>query len=973
MQKPNDQWTTSYNLATEANNTLNILNAAFNKHNIFFVPYSYANSCLIQDFEVHTTNLSIEERRAEQTQNSTLKEDAYHIYIIDPSPILVTGNEFYVPNNFFSLAGSRNGVLSNNTEILVHEAGHNFGLVHTFIGSTPSTTSCNENTSTCSVGSVPSCECCGDYVCDTPFNTDEDIVLSGCSHPTLSESIWRNFMSLISLTSDGSCRNLFTEGQAKRMRVYLKQAPVLQAMQILPVKYPSSTPGAFSNSIIVESGELVIDQDLSMLPGASILVKKGASLVVKATITGACGQMWQGIIVESDKTDLNQSPTLQGSVKIISGGKIEHARVGVDILDPVVVGSGGGIINTSTAFFVNNTIGVRFAPYERAGLVNGAIGQLPNKSSFSTTVFSIDADYRGDPMVSPVHIEMTGIFGLPIKVSLFRDLRASCTSSSIGINSMSGGFNANYSHFENLKFGILTDKLTVGSGSFRTEFCKFQGCVTGISADMLESSFVVRDNTFRLQSISTACDASNPQLLGIAVNGITKDMTCTKNIFQNDNPIPTTPPTIPPPTIIGTHCTGIGTFFNQIKDNQFFEMNIGNKTSGKNGDDIDGLVYFCNTHTNDVLILPEANYLFDGRVRKTQGLRMSANDVLPTRNKFSVALKRIENNAENVDYFYYDSDNSQDPTIDVESSGITAEDVGLENSSCLPIGEPCNPPCNELVLNNVKNAFFQEKVLFNQKQNQLSNTADPTISSLLTKEITMHRQKMDLEAGKILRYYAQDTTQLLVDSILYWNYLVETPESWITIAKHHFFEGSMVAFDGIWNSIPFYFDLSDNETIGYQRLSSLFTLIRPSIIASNNYSNLPIATTNQLKAMLSDCDEAAFVAKAILRRNNINSMVICQPVGIEPRVEQRSTKAKASNLVFVPNPANDFVSIFTGNGSIPQSIYITDALGRTSAVVPVAVSNGIVQINTKDFHSSIYFLYILDGYGAKTGKLIIRH
>ena len=47
-------------------------------------------------------------------------------------------------------------------------------------------------------------------------------------------------------------------------------------------------------------------------------------------------------------------------------------------------------------------------------------------------------------------------------------------------------------------------------------------------------------------------------------------------------------------------------------------------------------------------------------------------------------------------------------------------------------------------------------------------------------------------------------------------------------------------------------------------------------------------------------------------RNNINSMVICQPVGIEPRVEQRSTKAKAGNLVFVPNPANDFVSIFTG-------------------------------------------------------------
>jgi hypothetical protein len=842
--------------------------------------------------------------------------------------------------------------------------------VHTFTGSAGigGQGQCDETTSTCS-GSIDACDCCGDYVCDTPINSSSIIDLdSGCSHPTEPPTIARNFMTLVNINA--ACRNQFTEGQAKRMRVYLEQAPVLQAMQILPVKYPSSTPGAISGNIIVESGELVIDQDLSMLPGTSITVKKGASLVVKATITGACGQMWQGIIVEGYNQDPNQLPALQGKVAIRSG-KIEHARIGVDVRDPEY-GTGGGILNVNTALFTNNTIGVRFATYSRFGFSNGAIVQLRNKSSLIAALFAIDASYRGNPLVSPVHVEMTKVFEIPIRFSYFRDNRLQCTGRTIGISCMDGGFKADNTEFTNLQFGILTDKLTVGSGSFRAESCRFRGCVTGISADMLESSFVVRDNTFRLQSISTACDASNPQLLGIAVNGITKDMTCTKNIFQNDNPIPTTPPTIPPPTIIGTHCTGIGTFFNQIKDNQFFEMNIGNKTSGKNAGDNDGLVYFCNTHTNDVLILPEANYLFDGKIRETQALDIDG-VFAPAGNKFSVALKRIENNAENVDYFYYDSDNSQDPTIDIESSGITAKDVGLENTSCLPIGEPCNPPCNELVLNNVKNAFFQEKVLFNQKQNQLSNTADPTISSLLTKEITMHRQKMDLEAGKVLRYYAQDTTQLLVDSILYWNYLVETPESWITIAKHHFFEGSMVAFDGIWNSIPFYFDLSDNETIGYQRLSSLFTLIRPSIIASNNYSNLPIATTNQLKAMLSDCDEAAFVAKAILRRNNINSMVICQPVGIEPRVEQRSTKAKAGNLVFVPNPANDFVSIFTGNGSIPQSIYITDALGRTSAVVPVAVSNGIVQINTKDFHSGIYFLYILDGYGAKTGKLIIRH
>ncbi|MEY3240733.1 MAG: hypothetical protein RIR11_2171, partial [Bacteroidota bacterium] len=152
MQKPNNQWTTNFDLATEANNTLNILNAAFNKHNIFFVPYTFASSCSVQDFEVHTTNLGIEARVAEQRQNSTFKEDAYHVYVEDPSSPTVSGAEYRVPNNFCSLAGSRNGVLSNNTEILVHEAGHNLGLVHTFTGSAGigGQGQCDETTSTCS-------------------------------------------------------------------------------------------------------------------------------------------------------------------------------------------------------------------------------------------------------------------------------------------------------------------------------------------------------------------------------------------------------------------------------------------------------------------------------------------------------------------------------------------------------------------------------------------------------------------------------------------------------------------------------------------------------------------------------------------------------------------------------------------------------------------------------------------------------
>jgi hypothetical protein len=874
-----------------------------------------------------------------------------------------------VPNNFFSLTGSRNGVLSNNTEILVHEAGHNLGLVHTFTGSAGigGQGQCDETTSTCS-GSIDACDCCGDYVCDTPINSSSIIDLdSGCSHPTEPPTIARNFMTLVNINA--ACRNQFTEGQAKRMRVYLEQAPVLQAMQILPVKYPSSTPGAISGNIIVESGELVIDQDLSMLPGTSITVKKGASLVVKATITGACGQMWQGIIVESDKTDLNQLPTLQGSVTINSGGRIEHARVGVDISDPIVLGSGGGIINTSTAFFINNTIGVRFAPYERAGFVNGAIVQLPNKSSISTTVFTTNADYRGDPMVSPVHIEMKQIFGLPIRVSLFRDQRASCTSSSIGISSMSGGFNANYSQFENLKFGILTDKLTVGSGSFRTEFCKFQGCVTGISADMLESSFVVRDNTFRLQSISTPCDAINTRLLGIAVNGITKDMTCTNNIFQNTNPISNTVT-----RTTGTHCTGIGTFFNQIKGNQFIEVNVGNKTSGKNGDDIDGLVYFCNAHTNDA-VFTGTNYRFDGQVRKTQGDQID-NNIFPTGNIFStigtIGTNRVENNGDDINYYFYELDGDQDPLEPIFSTGTNA--LGLEdiNAACLPTTEPCNPPCNEVALTDAKNAFLSQKSLLQQKQIQLNASQDPLVRPVLEQAITLHQQKMNQESGKVLRYYAQDSTQLLVDSLLRWYYLIETMESWTTLAKHHFFTRNTVAFDAIWGAIPVHFNLGDAALASYNRINSFFSLMRQPVLTANSYDKLPATTIAALNALITDCDEASFLAKAILRRNGVMAAVNCQVGRMEPRSEDTQLKGNLSTLILVPNPAQDQVTLLADPSTHAKELLVMDALGRIHIAYPISPNEVYIQLNTSTLPTGLYQVLLVGQVGVQSGRLMIQ-
>ena len=116
-----------------------------------------------------------------------------------------------------------------------------------------------------------------------------------------------------------SCRDHFTTEQVQRMRAHLAGHDSLQNVIIPPLVLPGDTlPSGPSNSIVVDSGELHITSTLEMLPGAYIWVKPGATLRVSAKITGACGQMWRGVIVQGD--DKPQLPVYQGRVIVDNNG-----------------------------------------------------------------------------------------------------------------------------------------------------------------------------------------------------------------------------------------------------------------------------------------------------------------------------------------------------------------------------------------------------------------------------------------------------------------------------------------------------------------------------------------------------------------------------------------------------------------------------------------------------------------------------
>jgi hypothetical protein len=695
VNDPATPWINQQDAINQSNAMLNKLNTSYNKHEIFFVNGA-DNSC---SFTAHSyvippqgaTNF-FDEATYEPFLNAFTGPKGLHIFVKSNTFDLIGGTggnngsqgwAFNAPNNYCVVSGQENNVPIALTGVLEHEVGHCLSLLHL------DQTWGSSGEEDCPFANCSSDYCCNDLVEDTP--TVQSLPVT--------DPFATNFM--VSAFNDWADRNSFTDGQAKRMRHYLKMymaQPTLQDLQLLPLAN-AFTP--ISGNIVVETGqELVIPagQVVEMLEGTEIRVMRGGRLIVNGTITGACGKMWKGISVEGDDFDTQQNPVYQGYVRANPGSIIEHAEVGIYVGERGVANTGGGIVETYGARFRNNTIGIDFTGYTRTGIVNGAIAILPNKSWFSFSTFTTTADYRGNSKQAPLHMRVGKVNNLTIRYCFFKEERSLCTTRATGISSFNGGLRVSNSQFTGLTDGILTDKLTSLSGSLEAYNNLFSGCETGATASMMSAGYRIMNNNFRLNSID-ACDTDNTRLLGLYSTGITLGTFCTGNSFEDTQPTKTGDN-----RTTGTHCSSIGSSGNEINTNRFVDLKIGNRATGKNGDFSNGLAYFCNEHTHYDFAI--ADYLFEGKVRAKQGLVMSNGEIAPTGNKFSVAVNRVNNLAESIEYFFFEFDPLQDPTIDLQSTGITEQARDFENTACKIAIEPCDPPCDVAILGDSKSAFF---------------------------------------------------------------------------------------------------------------------------------------------------------------------------------------------------------------------------------------------------------------------------
>lgn len=969
---PEENWAQG-NMTPRYLSILDNLNLAYNKHHIFFVPYFLDSNCdgnSTESYEVNTstTNIEIEDALTINDRGDS------------GSPNGLSGS---IPDIWVEVSGIENGNPAATGSNVIHEVGHNLGLVHTHHGTVLNIApDCNETNSACPEGvSTDVCYCCGDHVCDTPYNDEWSIELSSsCNdpNPSVPEEIYKNYMSYVTPTD---CRNRFSEEQASRMRYYLEYHTKLQDMQVLSTFMPGGNLNTVSGDIIIESGVYEITTPLYMLPDAKIVVKKGARLKIYDKITAACeSEMWEGIIVEgtsggSQSTD-STTNAYQGWVSLQSDGIIEHAKCGIRLEAAEANGtpvafSGGGLLYPCVGTFRNCIISVRFGAF---------FPVTPIGSWILDTDFEIDDDYRGGGE-QPIFIDLNFIKHLRIFSSRFKDLRTSCGGKStraIGIDAKSASFQAQTNTFEDLAFGIIADQPIPIFGSFLTFNNDFLRCYEGLHA-IKASSFNLSGNDFDI-SIPTAC-TTNEEIVGVTLEGNTAGFTFKDNTFTS----------ISTPTVtdnhIGTKVQGTqGGVGNVIFGNHFSDLTIGNLALGFNGLD-DGITYICNTHDGVI-----DDYIVDvnGTVQIQQRYTSSQGTPAPTGNEFSGVSGNFNNfNTsldDNLTYFYRGSVNPLNPQYpgyaSASYSGIaTLTSLPDANEAC---GEtpPCLPPCPGTDNEDYKEDFYDKRLTWEATTIALGGANGGQIA-ILKDSVQNLKSVMDRYSSIVVQNYATDTTSsaIQIDSLLAWLKLSETYSGDLQRASHYFLTGQLGKYDTLWAHIPSKYGLADDALSEFEELGLIYDLVRLEIVEDTLLTDIPPSIIDSLGFWSGWCSEPGFLAKVLLRWNGIATQQDCETA---QRVVERQrnignnqfSQFAKSDIMIYPNPADQSLTLDFGEEQLYGDIVVRlyNMQGHLAADKKYTLVGNNVLFQLDEIPIGIYVIEVqLDDRNPKREKISIIH
>lgn len=439
---------------------------------------------------------------------------------------------------------------------------------------------------------------------------------------------------------------------------------------------------------IYNGGTLIIEGKVAMPEGSKIIVERGAELIIDGgTLTNACDGLWKGIELWGTSYQPQTQP-YQGVVRVINGGTIENAEIGIltiKVEDPPPPGDGevvnmyytGGIVIAEDAVFRNNETAVKFYRYTQSSV-----------SYFRECEFVTD-DYLLSDAEPGYFIDMRDIASIRIFGSSFTDIRT----------------------------GIPEDELTSGIESHDAglyvlpqtgQACEFTGLYDGIRAytrnpartiSIEDSRFIENLRSVYMSSIIEATitgNIFNPWDENIPGGEVSycmyldhcTDYTVEDNNFYYEG-------AEPDPTGIGLVINSSGPYNNEVYNNYFSNLRYATLAENNNRGEYydDGLKIKCNDYEyNDYDIAVTAMWANCPGIARNQGAEGGTE--MQAGNLFSQNNNGIDvsdySTIKDSPINYYHHDPASEPRVEPEyytDKYINLEDQGtifIKEVSCKP-------------------------------------------------------------------------------------------------------------------------------------------------------------------------------------------------------------------------------------------------------------------------------------------------
>ncbi len=886
---------------------------------------------------------------------------------------------------------------------IAHEFGHYLGLEHVWGKNVDGSNPCHD----------PMDDTKGDGICDT--NPCTGNVEGDCNDLSIFEPFECFGLPYPkdNIMSYSNCGDVFTKKQVEVMVNVLRRSdkwgrkdlvdngnllvngiakvlipPIQSNTTITSTTFASGTNVKIDGNIIVENGILTINSDvvLAFQPGASLIIKPGATVQLNGKLANACSLRWEGVQVWTPSAPDPNPNYGAGKLYCNSGSTIEQANTGVKLYKPGTP-YGGGMIFANGANFHNNRLAIDFAPQKNFYATSVA----PYNSWFNNCSFLTDNRYlyqgtdasRFQGFIKIVQsnwINISNQTKFTIN-SLFPIEQIE--QGGYGIWSVDAGQNISNCRFDGLTYGIKLNNIANNTlyGNVISN-SKFYDCFYGVynsglsGAKLYSNKFYLRG----LRSWTGKLWTGGQTVLqhGIHFSSVVDDFIVEGNLFEKGNPFSNIPA-----TTLGSVFKGHGSSTNTIVNhNTYTDCDIAIRADA---DDLSttpnnktlGLKLYCNdlNSPRGIFVAPLNDiFAIQGQII---GVDQNGNDVYGSAgNKFpATATYHLRTRTNPLLTYYGRNQNMELPTIIqlIPAANI----INTGNAGVCPfITDDNGFTVSGGGAATYRQAFAQASANWSSTKQLLQTIPSQTAEyKQLETKLYEYRNVMDIKGNAILKYFKQENK---TDSVLVWLKKLESPTAYLQIAFYHLSNEDAIKAMQTINEMITHFDFTAAEIAEYSELNEMFDQFSNDLC----YTMLSQTRLDYIYQHFATgkCDLARTMARNVLELYGYtfaHEHLLPEDI-IDGKIESNHKAKNYTEAVLVyPNPAKEFTNFSWKTVDIEGEnilISIKDMNGRIISSENTSKFSGTYEWHTNNVSNGLYFydVRLENGVSLQSGKIIIQ-